>query len=203
MHAGPSARDRPWTRGLVDPPDRATLKRVVVIGTSCSGKTTFARRLARGCEAPVVSLDVLFWRPNWTPSPDREFAAAIERATSGETWVVDGNYTRHQGLFWPRATTVIWLNYGFGTVMGRALRRTVGRMRSGEELFEGCRESFRQSFCSRESILLWVLRTFARNRRTIPPRLRRAEVAGIVVWEFRRPEDAERFLARLEPAGDR
>ena len=186
----------------MSPPSRDALQRVVVIGTSCSGKTTFARRLGQATGVPAISLDVLFWRPGWTPSPEDEFAAAIERATAGDRWIIDGNYTRHQNLIWPRATAILWLNYPFIVVAGRALGRTLGRIRSGEELFAGCRETFRQTFFSRESILLWVLRTYARNRRTIPPRLRRAMDAGTAVWEFRRPEEAERFLASLEPANE-
>jgi len=196
--AGPSAPapgpDAASTRAAPRDPD---LRRVVVVGTSCSGKSTFARRLAGILGAPCTGLDVLYWRPNWTPSPEEEFAAAIARTASAEVWVIDGNYTRHQGLLWPRATAVVWLNYPFRTVWSRALRRTIGRMISREELFNGCRESFRQSFFSRDSILLWVLRTYGRNRREYPRRLRGPLAAHLDVCEFRRPQEAERFLEEL------
>lgn len=38
---------------------------MVVVGTSCCGKTTFARRLAAALEQPHIELDALYWRPVW------------------------------------------------------------------------------------------------------------------------------------------
>jgi len=46
------------------------LTRVVVVGTSCSGKTTLARRLARILATEHVELDSLYWGPEQTPRPD-------------------------------------------------------------------------------------------------------------------------------------
>jgi tRNA uridine 5-carbamoylmethylation protein Kti12 len=38
--------------------------RIVVVGTSCSGKTTFSRRLAQSLGREHVELDALHWGPN-------------------------------------------------------------------------------------------------------------------------------------------
>jgi adenylate kinase family enzyme len=46
---------------------KTEMARVVVIGTSCVGKTTFARSLAHVLSCPHVELDALHWQPNWTP----------------------------------------------------------------------------------------------------------------------------------------
>ena len=45
--------------------------RVVVIGASCSGKTTFTRRLAEILDYPLTELDRLHWLPDWKPRPTR------------------------------------------------------------------------------------------------------------------------------------
>ena len=42
---------------------QADLTRVVVVGTTCSGKTTYAGRLARALGAQHVELDALYWLP--------------------------------------------------------------------------------------------------------------------------------------------
>jgi adenylate kinase family enzyme len=42
----------------------SALTRVVVVGSSCSGKTTFARSLAEIVGSPHVELDALHWGPN-------------------------------------------------------------------------------------------------------------------------------------------
>ena len=54
-------------QGMMPPVD---LTHVVVVGTSCSGKTTLARRLARILASEHVELDSLYWGSGWTPRPD-------------------------------------------------------------------------------------------------------------------------------------
>ena len=49
------------------------MDRINVVGTSCSGKTTLARDLARRLVLPHVEFDALFWGPNWTPVPTDVF----------------------------------------------------------------------------------------------------------------------------------
>ncbi|MBI1774678.1 MAG: hypothetical protein HYR63_04960 [Proteobacteria bacterium] len=58
------------------------LQRVVVIGTSCSGKTMLARRLTEILGRRRVELDALNWGPNWIARPKEEFRRLIEEATS-------------------------------------------------------------------------------------------------------------------------
>ena len=49
--------------------------------------------------------------------------------------------------------------------MWRLLRRTIRRIATQEELWDtGNRESLRGAFFSRDSILLWALKTHRRNR---------------------------------------
>jgi adenylate kinase family enzyme len=69
------------------------MNRVVVIGTSCAGKTAFARSLACALSFPHVELDALFWQPNWTPRPSEEFRKLVAQELSQGCWVTDGNYS--------------------------------------------------------------------------------------------------------------
>ncbi|TME62901.1 MAG: AAA family ATPase, partial [Chloroflexi bacterium] len=48
-------------------------RRISVVGTTGSGKTTFARELARRLGVPHVELDALAWGPNWTLVPVEVF----------------------------------------------------------------------------------------------------------------------------------
>lgn len=174
------------------------MARTVVIGTSCSGKTTFARDLAHALGLPPIELDALYWLPNWAPRPADEFCALTSQALSHNHWVVDGNYGIVRDLAWSRATTIIWLNYSFPTVLWRALARTVRRALTGEKLFSGNRESLRMAFFSRESILWWVVTTFHRRRNQYRRLFDTRTLPHLVYVEFRRPSEAEGFLARLE-----
>lgn len=171
-----------------------SLERVVVIGSSCAGKSTFARQLATNLDSKCIELDELHWGPNWTPKPQKELARLVDEATSGDRWVIEGNYAMVREIIWPRATTVIWLNYNFPTVCYRALKRTIPRAFTHKELWHGNRESLRLSFMSRDSILLWVLRTFHARRKEFNA-LRASGKYSQLEWiEFKKPIRADEFL---------
>jgi adenylate kinase family enzyme len=172
------------------------LRRVVVVGTSCAGKSTFSRRLADVIAAPHVELDLLHWGPNWTPRDD--FRDAVARATKQPTWVVDGNYSVVRDLVWERCTTVIWLDYPFTVVFGRALRRTSRRVFRREALFAGNRETLTRALFDPEGVLWWVLRTYRRRRRELSARMAEPEYNHAEFVVLRSPADAEAFLERLE-----
>ena len=60
------------------------LKRINVVGTSGSGKSTFSKNIARKLNAPYIQLDELFWNPNWKESSDEDFFPKVEKALSSD-----------------------------------------------------------------------------------------------------------------------
>jgi adenylate kinase family enzyme len=173
------------------------LERVVVIGTSCSGKTTFALQLAGRLGVPHIELDHLHWLPDWEARSDDEFRRLVQQATSADRWLVDGNYSKVRDITWSRATAIVWLDYSVPVVFGRALRRSVKRIVTREELFAGNRESFHKTFLSRDSILLWVVTTFKRRRREYPELFAEPEYQHLFIYRLPSPAAESRFLATI------
>lgn len=135
------------------------------MGTTGSGKSRLAERLAEQTGLRVIELDALFWGRDWRPVPLELFRHRVERETRDDGWIVVGNYTQVRDLVWPNADTLVWLDLPLSLVMWRLVRRTVQRAATKEELWgTGNRESFRNAFLSRQSILLWALKTHRRNR---------------------------------------
>ena len=66
-----------------------------------------------------------------------------------------------------------------------------------EELWQGNRESFRRSFASSESILLWFLRTFRRRRRQYEAAMADPANAHLTFVRLRSPRAAARWLAAI------
>lgn len=174
------------------------LRRVSVVGTSCSGKTTFAGNLARVLRVKHVELDAINWLPDWVERPHDEFLNLVEKVAADDAWVFDGNYTRTREVIWQRATAIIWLNYSFSRTVYRALNRTTRRVVTGERIYAGNRETFGKAFMSRDSILWWVLTGYHRKRRRYSKLLGEDRQDGKKIFIFQNPAQAENFLRRIK-----
>jgi adenylate kinase family enzyme len=173
---------------------RDELARIAVVGTSCSGKTTLARTLSERLQAPHVELDAHHWGPDWTENPPDVLSASVQRALSGGRWVCDGNFSRLRATILSRATALVWLNYTFPVVMARAVRRTVRRVALKERLYADNVETFRRSFLSRDSILLWVITSHRRRRRKYRELFASNEFPDLRLVELRTPAQTRAFL---------
>ena len=172
--------------------------KINVIGTSGSGKTTLARRLAERLSVPYIEMDALYWRANWQGISDEElFALLKEKLNATPGWVLDGNYNHTRPVKWQDVDMVVWVDYGFARTVRQALRRAITRAWRKEELWPGTgnRESFRQSFFSRESIIVWTLKTWRTNRARYEADLANPAFAHIRFVRLRSPRQVEAFLA--------
>ena len=175
------------------------MRRVVVGGSTGSGKSTFARSLAARMGVPLIELDALRHGPNWTETPDDRFRELVGAQTVADAWVVDGNYSMTMDLTWGRADTLVWLDYPLRVVLWRLFRRTNRRIFRRELLWNGNRESFANAYLSRESLYVWVLRTFWRRRRNWPRWLAEG-YRHLAVRRFRTPAEADGWLRSIAAA---
>jgi len=100
--------------------------RICIMGPSNSGKSTLATAIGRARDLAPIHLDLLYHRPNtdWQPRPDAEFRALHEATISGDSWVIDGNYSRCLPQRLARATGVILLDSSTAISLWRYLRRS-------------------------------------------------------------------------------
>jgi adenylate kinase family enzyme len=136
------------------------VRRVSIVGTAGSGKSTLGRALAGTLGVPFVELDSFAHQSNWTLLPDDEFRNRVDAATSVDGWVVDGNYSRVRDLIWTRADTVVWFDLPKLTATRHVLTRTVRRAITREQLWNGNRERLR-NLLSRDpnvNIVRWAWR---------------------------------------------
>jgi adenylate kinase family enzyme len=100
--------------------------RICIMGPSNSGKSTMAAAIGRARGLTPIHLDQLYHlsNTNWQPRPDAEFIALHDKALSGASWVMDGNYSRCLPQRLARATGIILLDTSTVTSLLRYLRRS-------------------------------------------------------------------------------
>lgn len=174
--------------------------KINVIGTSGSGKSTLARGISQKLNIPYIELDALYWRSDWQGTPDDEFFARLtQKMAASQSWVIDGNYKRSQPVKWRDIDLIIWVDYSFGRTLYQAVRRAATRAWQGKEIWAGtgnC-ETFRKSFFSRDSIIMWTLKTFANNRRQYQALLSDPDWQHVRFVRLRSPKQTQLFLRDL------
>jgi adenylate kinase family enzyme len=141
------------------------MERVLILGSSGSGKSSLAAALSARLGVPLVHLDRLFWRPGWVQSTTDEFVAAQARALPADgRWVCDGNYSKTLRVRLPLADTIVLLDLPTLTCLRRVLLRSLrwyGRWRP--DMSDGCVERpFRRDYLD---FMLYILRY---RRRSLP-----------------------------------
>ena len=177
-------------------------QRLVVLGVTSSGKTTFARRLATRLGYPHFEMDALHWLPNWTEKPSDAFRADIALAVSSDCWVIDGNYSKVRDIVWSSADAIIWLDYRLPLILWRLTRRTARRIISKEVLWNGNRELLRHQF-RRDSLFVWALSSYRKQQRTYPALFQQPEYQHVTFIRLTSPRTAEDWLANIEQSAAR
>lgn len=174
-------------------------KRVNIIGSSGSGKSTFSKRLSSVLKIPCIEMDAVFWGPDWSYPSDEEFFRKIENLLDQECWILDGNYTRTTPIKWKRVQTVIWIDYSFPRTIFQSVKRATKRAFTKNEIWPGTgnRETFRKSFFSKESIILWSLKNYGKIKTRYRKTFSDSHYSHIQFIRISSPSDADELLRKL------
>lgn len=167
------------------------MKKILVIGCGGSGKSTLAVRLGERLHLPVIHLDSMYWRPNWVETPKEEWQRAVADLVSGETWVMDGNYSGTLELRLAACDTVLFLDLPRRVCLWRVAKRWLKyRGRRRPDMADGCTEKIDLKFMS------WIWGYPGRNR---PKILARCEHHGAdkTILRLRTTAEVEEFFASL------
>lgn len=174
-------------------------RRIVVKGTPGAGKTTAAVEAANRLGLPHVELDALHHGPNWAAPREAEFRALVAATLAAHPngWVVDGNYDSKLGaLVVGAADAVVWLDLPLGVKLTRLLRRTTRRVRTGEDLWNGNRETWQGALGGLDALIPWTLKSHVRHRRAWPALFR----GDRRLVRLRSDAEVRRWLDGLGPA---
>lgn len=121
--------------------------KIMLIGSSGSGKSTFSRELGEILNLPVYHLDAYFWRPGWVQTSHEEWVDFNRSLVTKEAWIIDGYYGRTLDIRLQAADVVIFFDLSPIITTYRVLKRRIqyhGKTRP--DLNEGCPESIDWEF---------------------------------------------------------
>ena len=145
---------------MLDCADELPLRpqRVLVAGTSGSGKSSLAVRIASALQVPYVEIDALFHGPDWTPRP--QFVDDVEALIAQPSWVTEWQYAQVRTQLATSADLLVWLDLSRPRVMWQVVRRTLRRRLLRQRLWNGNIEPpLRTFFIDDEHIVRWAWRT--------------------------------------------
>jgi len=177
------------------------MKNFVIIGTSCSGKTTTGKSISEKLSIKLIDLDQYNWLPGWKMRPNEELREIIKKEVKKPGWVVCGNYLRLQDITWPKADVIIWLDYPLRICLWRCLKRTIRGIITKEPTCNGNYETIRNTFFSTNSIFYWLFRSHFRIHRKheVFKRLKQGDpiYKNITLMRFKSQKETDAWFKNL------
>ena len=123
--------------------------RIAIIGYSGSGKSTAAQKLGEKYGIPVLHMDTVYWRKNWSQRPAEECRRIVNDFMESNTdWVIDGNYKKlYQTERFDRADIILFFSFNRYKCLYNIVKRYIKyHGTSRPDIAEGCNEKIDWEF---------------------------------------------------------
>jgi adenylate kinase family enzyme len=127
--------------------------KIVVVGVSAAGKSTFSRKLAQVSGLPLTLMDSIMWKPGWKYVGDEETVRKLDGASSQQEWIIEGYISKQARTFvFNRADSIIYLDYSPLTSSWRYIKRYWKHRKDPRPELKGSPEKFDFKFLK----LIWT-----------------------------------------------
>ena len=136
-------------------------RKIIITGTSCTGKTTLGRELSQKLGIPQIDLDDLHFLPNWEVKESDDFIRDVNSTIDQhDEWIVSGSYqTKMKDTVWHKADVIIWLDLPLRTILSRYFKRTFRRIVFKEKCCGENYETLRHVLFE-DNMLLHIFKTY-------------------------------------------
>ncbi|MFO1445502.1 DNA topology modulation protein [Bacillus sp. Bva_UNVM-123] len=166
------------------------MKKIIIIGAGGAGKSTLAHKLGQILNIEVFHLDALFWKPNWTPTPQEEWESMTKQLLAKNSWIIDGNFGSTMDLRIQEADTIIFLDYStIRCLYGVIKRRIQYHGKTRPDMGDKCPEKLDFEF------IKWIAKYRKKKSPNIIAKLN--ELEHKTVFHFRNPKETKNFLEKI------
>lgn len=166
--------------------------RLMVIGCSCAGKSTFSQRLAKITGLPLTHLDRLYWKSGWIEEDKQIFKAKQKNIIMQESWIIDGNFRSTMEMRLEHAQIVYRFKIGtLACLQGYGKRLIQAKLKvKRTDITEGCEQRFDWDF------LKFIAEFSRKQEKQTDETLKKYPDVKVITFHSRK--QANLYLDRLE-----
>lgn len=126
--------------------------KILVIGFSASGKTTFSDKLSKILDIKVMHLDTYHFLDNWVERDNEEFEKIVSEFIEDDNYIVEGNYTNIATKRFEEPDIVFYFSFNrLKCLYGQIRRYLKHRNKVRDEYITDCKERMDFEF------IKWIL----------------------------------------------
>lgn len=121
--------------------------KIVVVGVSASGKSTFARKLSEKVGIPTTHIDAVMWQPGWNYIGDEQTVSFIKELAQKDSWILEGYIEKEARVeLFDSADKILYLDYPGHLSAWRYVKRFLKHWRNPRPELPGSPEKFSFKF---------------------------------------------------------
>lgn len=138
------------------------MKKIIVLGNSGSGKSTFTTILANKLHIDFLHLDPLVYKYSWDKPEYKEMEEKVEKLLLKDSWIIDGNFLYNAQSRFKECDSIVFLDLNRFVCINSVIKR--------HKKYKGKHRDSRSDDCDERltlSYLKWVLKDFYKTSRKI------------------------------------